>query len=160
VTMKPHVIIGIGLPGSGKSTILRPLSADMGAVYICPDNIRTEVTGDASDQSQNPLVWRLAYDRLKRALESGETVVFDATNAKASDRLRLAGFAKDYAGRVEGIWFQAPITTCLARNRQRTRVVPEVVIGKMYNELKHQPPTLAEGFDTLEIRDTTEDIIQ
>ncbi len=151
--IRRRVIIGIGLPGSGKSTILRPMAADLGAVYICPDDIRAEVTGDPADQSQNAVVWRLAYERLERALETVGSAIFDATNAKAADRRELVAFCRAHADRVEGIWFDTPLMVCLKRNRARTRVVPDVAVGRMYNQLKAEPPTLAEGFDSLSRRD-------
>ena len=149
-----RAIIGIGLPGSGKSTDLRLLAADIGATYICPDDIRHEVAGDAADQSRNPIVWKLAYERLRRALVNGGQVVFDATNANGGDRRKLVAFCREHTDTVEGIWFDTSLMVCLERNRLRPRVVPDEVIGRMYNQLKQDPPTENEGFDLLERRTT------
>jgi predicted kinase len=148
------VIVGIGLPGSGKSTVLRPMASDIGAVYICPDDIRMEVTGDAADQSKNALVWKLAFERLGRALTDNGLAVFDATNANGVDRRKLVAFCRDRAETIEGIWFDTPLATSIERNRARSRVVPDEVIGRMYNQLKLDPPQREEGFDLLERRDT------
>lgn len=148
--MKRRVIIGIGLPGSGKSTVLKPLAAELGAVYVCPDNIRTEVTGDPADQTRNAFVWKLAYDRLERALKTEGLAVFDATNANGADRRKLVKLCASRADVVEGLWFDVPLMVCLERNRSRARVVPDEVIGRMYYQLKRDPPTLEEGFSNLE----------
>lgn len=47
------VIVGIGLPGSGKTTALKPFADKNSYIYICPDDIRAELTGNPADQSKN-----------------------------------------------------------------------------------------------------------
>ena len=70
------LIVSIGISGSGKTTFGNKLE---NITVICPDDIRKELTGDISDQSRNVEVWRIAYDRLRKSLESGEDVYFSAT---------------------------------------------------------------------------------
>jgi predicted kinase len=48
-----QAIIGIGIPGSGKTTYLKPLAARMGLPYVSLDDIRQELTGDAADHGQH-----------------------------------------------------------------------------------------------------------
>ena len=68
--------ISVGISGSGKSTYLNKLNVPV----VCPDDIRKELTGDISDQSQNPKVWFEAYQRLKDYIARDEDVAFSATN--------------------------------------------------------------------------------
>jgi hypothetical protein len=77
----PTVILGIGIPGSGKTTALKALVAGTDTVYVCPDDIRNRLTGDTSDQSRNREVWDLAYQQIHEALDAGRNVALDATNA-------------------------------------------------------------------------------
>lgn len=143
------VTIGIGLPGSGKTTVLTELAAQDGAAYICPDDIRLEFTGDVADQSYNQEVWRETYRRIHAALDAGHSVVVDATNAKKPDRLRLIAHCRRKADQVQGIWFVAPLRVILERNQRRARVVPDLAIGRMAGWLEACPPTTADGFDQL-----------
>ena len=73
-----------GISGSGKSTFYKNNHTDKG-IYINPDSIRKEVCGNISDQSQNPKVWKIAYDSLRTACEEGvEEIWFDATTLSSS----------------------------------------------------------------------------
>ena len=68
--------ISVGISGSGKSTYLNKLNVPV----VCPDDIRKELTGDISDQSQNQKVWFEAYRRLKEYIAKDEDVAFSATS--------------------------------------------------------------------------------
>lgn len=142
-------IIGIGLPGSGKTTVLKKLAARNGAAYICPDDIRLELTGNAADQSRNKEVWNETYRRIHAELNAGHNVVVDATNAKQPDRLRLIAHCRPKADQIHGMWFVAPYRVVLERNQGRERVVPDFAMGLMAGWLEACPPTEAEGFDRL-----------
>ncbi|HEX6258496.1 MAG TPA: ATP-binding protein [Candidatus Saccharimonadales bacterium] len=139
--------IGIGLPGVGKTTRLKKLAAESGAVYICPDDIRVELTGNADDQSRNSEVWDVAYQRMDAELAAGRDIVVDATSARRGDRMKLVARCRQGADRIVGVWFTAPYRVCLHRNQQRERVVPEFSMGLMAGWLEAYPPSEAEGFD-------------
>lgn len=143
------VIAGIGVPGCGKTTYLKPFAAAKGMAYISPDDIREELTGDASDHTRETDVWRLVHERLKDALAEKDVVV-DATYTKQRDRRELIERARGAgADEVVAYWFDTPIGVCLERNRGRSRVVPEMVIANMYRRLCLHPPTPEEGFDRI-----------
>lgn len=82
------VIFPIGISGSGKSYWIRNMEKD-GYTVICPDDIRRELTGSISDQSQNSLVFSVAYSRMKAILDNGGKVIFDATNVNTKTRRQL-----------------------------------------------------------------------
>lgn len=143
------VIAGIGVPGCGKTTYLKPFAGAKGMVYISPDEIREELTGDARDHTREVDVWRIVHERLKEALADKDVVV-DATYSKARDRRELIDRAREAgADEVIAYWFDTPIGTCIERNRGRSRVVPEIVIANMYRRLRSNPPTTEEGFDRI-----------
>ena len=149
------VIIGIGLPGTGKTRYLKNMVAQNGAAYICPDDIRAELTGDAADQSRNGEVWAETYRRIHAELEAGNNVVVDATSAKQPDRQRLIDHCRIKADRIHGMWFVAPLQVILERNKRRDRVVPDFAMGLMAGWLEACPPKEEEGFDLLVQYDTS-----
>lgn len=148
--------VGMGLPGVGKTTYLKPKAEEMGAVYVCADDIREELCGDASVQSNPGYIWGVAHDRIYKALRSGHDVVVDGTFAKRRDRMRLFEVCRVAgAEAVELIWVQASLQTCVARNSRRERQVPPHVISRMMRQIQAElPDDEIEGFNSLEIIDT------
>lgn len=144
----------IGLPGSGKTTAIRTLLQSleqMDVKCVSPDSIRKELTGNTDDQSMNPEVWTVAYERTASALKAGVSVVFDATNTSGPQRRRLIEHCRRHGKDVKvlGVWLDTPLEVCLQRNAERERVVPEYVIQRMASQLAQDPPTESE-FDELQ----------
>lgn len=142
--------MGIGIPGAGKTTALKPFAEKNIYTYISPDDIRAELTGDASDQSKNKEVWQEAYRRVAESLERGETVVFDATFAKDFERKNFIQFAREHgAEKVQGVFASVDFKVANGRNKARDRVVPEHAIDKMHTMLRDRPPVVEDGFDSV-----------
>lgn len=141
--------IGIGLPGSGKTTHLKKFAYEAGADYVCADDIRTEWYGDASVQANPGLIWEEVRRRARKALMAGRDVVVDGTNIKRADRqqiIRACGAAE----KVVAVWCQAPFGVCMQRNRARDRVVPDYAMRRMKRQLYQNPPSRSEGFDQVQ----------
>ncbi|MEJ0053949.1 MAG: AAA family ATPase [bacterium] len=144
------LIMGIGVPGSGKTTILKPFAEENSYTYISPDDIRFEMLGDATEQSKNKEVWEEAHRRTADALRRGETVVFDATFAKDFERKEFIRFAREHgASKVQGMVAAVPMEVALERNRLREPMVPEHAIRRMHNMLIRTPPVVEDGFDSV-----------
>src|SRR3989344_3628898 len=103
------LIVGIGVAGSGKTTILKKFAADHRYAYICPDDIRQELLGDTTDNSRNPEIWKEAYQRTRDHLQKGESIVFDATFADQEYRRAFLKFARENgAEKIQGIFVDVP----------------------------------------------------
>lgn len=140
------VVYSIGIPASGKSTHLKRFAEANGYVYICPDDIRLELTGNAADQSKNGEVWETSYSRMEAALQSGNSVVFDATQARQGDREVFIQKEYQYgAEKVQAVQFSIPLEIAKERNRTRDRNVPEFVLDRMKQNLDNNPPSIQEG---------------
>ena len=149
------LILLIGLPGSGKSTLALQLLAAQQQLLISSDQIRKQLFGDEAIQGAWFLVWQEIQRQFRAAvveIRQGvvKAVIYDATNAQRRHRreviqsARATGFTH-----ITGLWVDTPVWLCLARNRYRTRFVPEEVIFRMHRQLRHAPPKLNEGFDQL-----------
>lgn len=142
--------MGVGLPGSGKTTALKPFAEKNSYVYLCPDDIRAELTGNSADQSKNKEVWAEAYKRVADALGKGETVVFDATFARDSERKNFIAFAREHGvEKIQGVVSEVDFEVAQERNLARERVVPEHAMQRMHSMLETVPPEITEGFDSL-----------
>lgn len=153
-----RAIIGIGIPASGKTTILKELAKQEGFAYVNRDDIRQEFTGDPRDHSREPEVGRLSYARMRQGLLERGGVIVDATNVKRRDRRETIELLREGgAEEIVAYWLDIPLEVALSRNAARDRVVPSEVIEGMYRRLALNPPTLEEGFDRIE-RITPDDV--
>lgn len=143
------LIVLAGAPGCGKSTFADEIAGTYGFDIVSTDAIRQEVLGDAADQDKGWLVFDIAYERLRGFLGNGYSpgTIFDATNCRRRAR-------RDVLREAEGCYDVAicavaeeGLGTCLRRNAQRDRVVPDEVVEKMYDNLQSCYPDTDEGFD-------------
>lgn len=113
-------------------------------VYISPDLIREELSGNVSDQSKNDQVWEIAEQRIISAFNNTQNVVFDATLTHYKSRTFIydivnrhnAISSSDNLYYVEFHCLDTPLITALRANAARERVVPDKVIARQYANLE------------------------
>ena len=152
----PRLIILIGLPGSGKTTLAQHLlTASPERRLISTDAIRAQLFGDEAVQGPWLQVWREVQHQLQKAvdpisLDRSQDAIYDATNTARKQRRRVLTLARTLGFKeMIGFWLDLPLAVCLVRNRQRDRVVPEPVMLRMHRQLIGAPPALEEGFSSL-----------
>ncbi|MEH2068017.1 MAG: ATP-binding protein [Nostoc sp.] len=148
----------IGVPGSGKSTFAAELAKLGNYRIVSTDAIRQQLYGDASIQGEWSWVEEKAISEIVDALAEGDSIIYDATNAKRVWRIDLLSKLKS-AVAVFPVWMawylQTPIATCKLWNQQRIRQVPDLVIENMHKSLQDFPPIAAEGFTIVKKIDVT-----
>jgi len=146
-----YVIILIGAPGSGKSTFGKQFAETRGYAYVCPDEFRAKLGWGEGDQSVSAAAFGMAKGAIGNALDSGKSVVFDATNMYRKTRKDFINIARGRGAKTHAIVFEVDKPTLLDRNKKRGnmggRNVPEDVIDKMLE--KYQPPS-SEEFDIIQ----------
>ena len=162
------LVVLVGPSYSGKSTVCeffkryyKMNELPMRVRVVCPDDIREELLGDASDQSNGKMIFETAYERVDKALNSPlNTVFFDATSLTPARRKPLIEIAKKH------------ITSCFAavmpdfteeeltaRVATRERKVPLDVVYAQKQRMVY--PTVEEGFDYIvEIPKSSLDIMK
>lgn len=113
------LILMMGLPRSGKSTIARTL----GHPIVSPDAIRMVMYGQPLLVEREPEVWREASFMVDVLFQAGhETVVLDATNVTRHNRNFWLSH-EDYGAQGPGKWenhiliVSTPVEVCLDRAR-------------------------------------------
>lgn len=146
-----HLVVLVGIPGSGKTTYARQLLTRCRAMrLVSPDIIRERLhpgyeQGRAEHRQMNHRrIFAIAYREAAEALDAGQDVVFDATSLTGTSRRRLLRLAEGFGAIPIAHYFQATLRLALARNAARQRRVPAGVIAHMLKILV--PPTREEGF--------------
>jgi len=136
LSTSPEIIIMMGYPGSGKSTI---------ADYICTNDSYIHISGDIYKTSS-----KMRKASLEYILQS-KSIVFDATHSSIKKRKEFIDLSKKYNYEVKCIHITTSLDISYKRNKSRCdeKQVPKIaysVYKKYYEE-----PTEEEGFTLLVI---------
>lgn len=152
---EPFVVMGVGIPGSGKTTVLSEVAEHLDIIRISPDEIREELTGNQANQSVNAEAWNQAYARVRATLELGRSAIVDATHTEAFRRPQAVEMYRSFgAMAVVAVVFDTPLEVAKERNGARERVVPDFVLERMHAALTSEPVHENEGFDEVIIVQT------
>lgn len=144
--MPNKLILLVGIPASGKSTLSQKLIAK-GFHCLNADSIRLELYGNEITQGNAEDVFKIFFERMDALLKDGKSILVDNTNLKPEHRKQIIDRAKSSNYQDIQIWLlDVPLEVCLERNRNRERQLPEDVITHMYNELnRNWRPKRSEG---------------
>ena len=154
VTRIPKLLLTLGIPGSGKSFWVNSLK---GFEIVNPDNIRKELTGNISDQTQNAKVWAIASKRVIENLKAGKNVVLDATNVTEKGRNQfLRNILREIVFKKQAKVFEIDpeeakkrIKADILSGKDRSNV-PDEVVDRMFQQFKQSVGNLGkEGFEVI-----------
>ena len=141
-----------GPAGCGKSTFAA--NHFLPTQIVSSDDCRAMVCDDPTNQSVSGHAFDLMYFIIEKRLRLGRLTVADATNLKREDRKPVIKIARSFGFNSAALVFNIPLELCLARNRARTRVVPEDALRAQYDLLVNTLRTIRqEGFDYVYVLD-------
>jgi predicted kinase len=89
------LLIMVGLPGTGKSSIVEALQPDLPCSVISTDNVRLQMRNQPTyTAAEMMLVYEVCYSIIELRLRRNQRVVFDASNYLAARREHVAKIAK------------------------------------------------------------------
>lgn len=144
-TRSSVLFLMVGVPGSGKSTLIGSAFPD--ATVICPDS----QIGYTRERPWTPQAAKEAWDKARYALDEAlkrkdGTIVFDATLVSPKKRKHYIQLARQYGIRIAAIYcFNTEIARERNEIRDEFRRVPTETFDRMVGSLVS--PTKEEGFD-------------
>jgi predicted kinase len=140
------LVVLCGPAGSGKSTFAaRNFTA---TEVVSSDECRALVSDDPANQGVSRHAFDLLYFIIEKRLLLGRLTVADATNLDRLHRKELRKIARYFDFNTAAFVFKVPLEVCLARNKARSRVVPEDALRRQYEMLEATLGTIRrEGFN-------------
>ena len=148
---RQRLVVMVGIPGSGKSTIAGVIEKRGGYVRLSFDDVRLRLFGNAEEHGDEGQVGKEFRAQLRAAFAAGKSVIVDNTNFLIDMRTQLVDIARECGVTdVHLVVMRIPLPVCLERNRARDRVVPTRTVRHMYWKLTNSEwPTGKEGRMTI-----------
>jgi len=145
-----RLVMLIGIPASGKSTYADKLEKNLGYIIHSSDKLRQELYNNIDTQDKNQELFEELHKRIKRDLNNGLNVAYDACSINFKKRIEFLKSIKHIKDiETIAILFATPYEQCLEQNKKRDRIIPEYVIERMYRHFN--VPMYCEGWDKIEV---------
>ncbi|MFW9784485.1 MAG: adenylyl-sulfate kinase [Candidatus Heimdallarchaeota archaeon] len=129
------LIILVGLPSSGKSTIatflqykLQENLNDINVEIVDTDKIRSSINPNKFNHNKEQLVRKRSLSKIKAGLKKGSVIISDDLNYYTSMRHDLKQIAEQYKKEFFIIHIATPLEKCLEWNKSRGFPIPDGVI--------------------------------
>ncbi len=119
---KPHIIVMVGIPGSGKSFFAEHFADTFNASLVSFDKIRTNLfqTPTRSNAEQSA-IRRVADYMTSELLKTGRTIIYDGATESRTDRMAIARLAREAGYETLLVWVQTESVSAKQRATKPTR---------------------------------------
>lgn len=143
-----EIIMLVGIPGSGKSTVAEQY-AQKGYKVHSSDAIREQLYGKEDIQGKAPEVFQILLQNMRKDFRAGFSCVVDASNLRRRRRGSMLSALSRCVEKRTCILVLADPDECLKRNSLRQRVVPP---SRVYDMLcSFETPFFYEGWDEINV---------
>lgn len=132
--MLAKLVVLVGLPRSGKTTVVKSFYKGNGYAVVCPDLVRRAIHGERFNERAEPFVWATVYAMVDALLLAECLVVVDATNITEKRRApwRVRGAVFDF--------IDTPAEECIRRAREAG---DEEIVPAIERQARELEPLLA-----------------
>lgn len=106
---QPHLLMLVGLPGSGKSAFAEKFAETFGAPYVCADVLRPYLHDETA-------IRHIMNGQIKQLLKTHQTIVVDGATEVRAERAELSRLARANGYEPLLIWVQTDPATAKSRS--------------------------------------------
>lgn len=118
----PHLVVMVGIPGSGKSFFAEHFASTFNAPIVSSHTIlHALVQTPTFSVSEQAAVQRVSIYTLEELLKTGQTIVYDSSSNARTDRQELVKKAKTAGYDTLFVWVQTESATARLRATKRTK---------------------------------------
>lgn len=141
---KPHLIIMVGIPGSGKTFFAEHFSDTFKAPFINVNHLRENLFGNTeSNNDEVAIAQKASQYMLDNMLKTNKTIIYEGRTDLRSERAVLAKKARDAGYESLFVWVQTEPTT--AKRRAGKSTDNKLSADEFNNSLKRfRPPHASE----------------
>ena len=112
----PHVIVMVGLPGSGKSFFAEHFSETFSAPLVSWNRIRDELFNEPTySRDEDAIIARVASHMLSELLKTPSTILLESDTSTQASRLALARAVRQAGHRPLFVWVQTDAAAAQSR---------------------------------------------
>ena len=140
--------------GSGKTHIAKSLYGHL--PHFNPDDFMPMDKVEWTRKDSNS-AWDLVHSKIKEYSGINLDFVVDSAQALPISRRMLTQYIREVAPsyKIVCIFVKTPFGECLYRNSTRDRIVPKDKMLEYYNNVMDNPPSRADGYDTVVVVDNS-----
>jgi len=119
---KPHMIVMVGIPGSGKSFFAEHFAQTFSAPYINYDHIRSQLVAQPTySNAETATVGRIGHHMLLELFKTDQTIVYEGPSDARTDRQEIAKLAKKAGYEPLFVWAQTESLAAKSRALKTTK---------------------------------------
>lgn len=142
--VSPSLVVVFGLPGTGKTTVARALSGELGWMHLNTDVLRTELgKRQQYDEQTKAGIYKQILDRSERELENKKGVVLDGTFYKGALREPFVQLAGRFGIPLK--WIEVVAAQEVVRNRVGRKRPYSEADFQVYKKIKNEFESLKES---------------
>ncbi len=138
VLPKPHLIIMVGIPRSGKSFFAEHFADTFKAPIISFDKLRSEIFSNPSfSNDEDKIINNVANSLVDEILKTKRTIIYDGQTSQRADRMIISKKSKDAGYDPLFIWVQTEPASAKKRALKTNSNKPAISSDDFENRLKH-----------------------
>lgn len=135
---QPHILILIGLPGSGRTTFANRFSSLFNAPYV-------DVKSFASVATDNDKLAEIGQKVVEQLIKTNQTIVYEGVTGSRSERQEIAKIAKDAGYTPLLVWFQVNQSVAKQRADKNSKSAHPLV-REIYDTYRFTAPNNREHY--------------
>ena len=138
---KPHLIIMVGIPGSGKSFFAEHFAETFKAPIVSLDKLSKELfQNSSSDRDENKSISNVAIYVLGEILKTKKTVIYEGQTNLRSNRIEISKIARNAGYKPLFIWVQTELLEAQKRATKSGGEKPALSVDEFDAKVKQFTP--------------------